>query len=328
MQRPRPPLSSARFSAPIVAGVVASALLARAGRADANDEDAPCPASATSPAGDGKDQDGLDAESPPYQGTRYRYQNMGLFPRIFYDIPAIPATGVDWTGGEWAQFAGVFAPGLILMLPPNPSLDVRIQRWVNEKHSDSVSDIFPNPTDNVMSAGTVAYIAAFWSAGWLSGNRTVLELASLSSEALAVGQLYHVTLKVLFGREGPNDGNGLGIVYGPTARYFPDGTPSGHMITVTTLLSVPGEYWDSWPLRGAAILVSAYMATGLVYNNQHYVSEIIWGGALGYATGIWVVHHRSTRYRYVDGTPDYLTVAPTAVALPGGSQGLGLRGTW
>lgn len=264
---------------------------------------------------------------PPYQGPRWRYQNMGLFQRLAFDIPAFPATVVDWTPAEWLGFGAIITPGIVLMLPLNPSLDAQFETWVETSHDPFWDTVLPDPTDTAMTIGTLAYVGVYWVSGWISQDETVLELASLSSESLALGQLYHVTLKVMIGREGPLDGNGSGTVHGPTTRWFPNGTPSGHMATTTSLLAIYGEYYDNWAMRGGAIAVSTWMAAMLMYSGQHFFSDIIWGGALGWATASWVVRHRSTRWvEGEDGFSKYVAILPMPV--DGGGGGLQLAGTW
>lgn len=264
---------------------------------------------------------------PPYQGPRYRYKSMGLFQRLAFDIPALPATVVDWTPGEWLQFGAIITPGIVLMLPLDPSLDSRFENWVEQGHNSFWDTVLPNPSDTVMSIATVAYIGAYWVSGWISQDETVLELASLSSESLAVAQLYHVTLKVMIGREGPLNRNGTGTVHGPTVRYFPDGTPSGHMATTTSLLAIYGEYYDNWGMRAGAIVLSGWMAGMLMYTGQHFPSDIVWGGALGWATASWVVRHRSTRWADTeDGFTKYVAILPMPVE--GGGGGAQLAGLW
>ncbi len=264
---------------------------------------------------------------PPYQGPRYRYQSMGIFQRLAFDIPALPATVVDWTPGEWLQFGAIITPGIVLMLPLDPSLDSRFENWVEQGHNSFWDTVLPNPSDTVMSIATVSYIAVYWVSGWISQDKTVLELASLSSESLAVAQLYHVTLKVMIGREGPLNRNGTGTVHGPTVRYFPDGTPSGHMATTTSLLAIYGEYYDNWGMRAGAIVISGWMAGMLMYKGQHFPSDIVWGGALGWATASWVVRHRSTRWaESEDGFSKYVAILPMPVE--GGGGGAQLAGLW
>jgi hypothetical protein len=57
---------------------------------------------------------------------------------------------------------------------------------------------------------------------------------------------------------------------------------------------------------GAGFLVSA-----LVLDDYHFLSDVLWGGAMGYAVGTWVIRNRSSRYSYgSDGQSLRLTLIP------------------
>jgi hypothetical protein len=73
------------------------------------------------------------------------------------------------------------------------------------------------------------------------------------------------------------------------------------------MLGTAAEYWDSWWLRGVALTAGTYMSASLVYHDQHFVSDVLWGGAMGYAVATWVVdRHTSARHRHA-----------TSAAVPG-----------
>ena len=60
---------------------------------------------------------------------------------------------------------------------------------------------------------------------------------------------------------------------------------------------------DTWWGYALGWTVNGYVAVSLVYNNQHYISDIIWGAPVGYFVGKWVSEHRSSKYTYRDGIP-------------------------
>ncbi len=264
---------------------------------------------------------------PPLQGPQYRYPNTTLFPRIFIDIVAVPASVVGWDDADWAGFSAVAVPVVALMLPFNPSMDASFQDWVRRNQTQFLDDYLVKVKTPAMSIFTIGYMGVLWGAGWVSQSDTALEFASITSEALVVGQFYHLSLKVLIGREGPYQGTRNGIVHGPTVEWFPGGTPSGHLVTTSVLASVWGEYFDSWILRGAGLAITGYMAAASVYGNAHFLSEVIWGAGMGYAVTSWVVRNRSSRYRYTaDGGRTYVGLAP--LSLPDGGGGVQVVGSW
>jgi len=93
-------------------------------------------------------------------------------------------------------------------------------------------------------------------------------------------------------------------------RTRPDGTPysfpSGHAAATFALAAVIERhlgYRFAWP----TLAIATYVATSRLHDNVHYLSDVVFGAAIGTATG-WTVVGRHGRSSY--------TFAPTAV--PGG----------
>lgn len=262
---------------------------------------------------------------PLFEGPLYRYPNLNIFGRIGTDLIAIPAGVGRWNAADWSKFGAVVVPTVALMWPTNPSLDVELQTWIVDNRTPGWNVFFPRLRNTEMSVGTLAYVGIFWGLGWVTGDSTILELASLSSEALTVAQAYHVSMKILMGREGPAQENRLGNVHGPSTEFYPAGTPSGHATTTGALLSVFAEYFDNWAVSTLAIAGTTYVSASLIYNDQHFASDVIWGASMGWAVGTWVVRHRSTRFRNRGEQVQRVQVLPLAV--PGG-LGATVGGVW
>jgi hypothetical protein len=99
-----------------------------------------------------------------------------------------------------------------------------------------------------------------------------------------------------------------------TRRERPDGSnrqsfPSGHAaITVATATVIERHLGWRKSLLGYAI--ASYVAASRLHDNRHYLSDVIFGAAVGSIAGRTVVHHAA----------DYWAVTP--VAVPGGGVAL------
>jgi hypothetical protein len=99
-----------------------------------------------------------------------------------------------------------------------------------------------------------------------------------------------------------------------TRRERPDGSnhqsfPSGHAaITFATATVIERHLGWRKSLLGYAI--ASYVAASRLHDNRHYLSDVIFGAAVGSIAGRTVVHHAS----------DYWAVTP--VAVPGGGVAL------
>jgi membrane-associated phospholipid phosphatase len=211
-------------------------------------------------------------------------------------LAAVPASVVAWDAHDWTRFAALAVPTVALMVPPNPSLDARFQTWLNKNEQPWADTFFFKLKTIPISISLAVYGAAIFGTSWALHDEDVFEFGSLSVEALLVTQFFHITTKLLLGREGPyQDRNGS--FHGPTEFHFPGGTPSGHAATTYAVLTVMAEYWDKLPLHVLAHAVGIYVSMSLVYERAHFLSDVIWGAPMGYFIGRWIVRHRSSRYR-------------------------------
>jgi hypothetical protein len=99
-----------------------------------------------------------------------------------------------------------------------------------------------------------------------------------------------------------------------TGRERPDGSdhqsfPSGHA-AVTFATATVIERHLGWRKSLLGYAVASYVAASRLHDNRHYLSDVIFGAAVGSIAGRTVVHHAS----------DYWAIAP--VSVPGGGVAL------
>jgi hypothetical protein len=95
-----------------------------------------------------------------------------------------------------------------------------------------------------------------------------------------------------------------------TQRLRPDGSdhlsfPSGHS-SITFATATVLERHLGWRKAALAYLVATYVAASRLHDDDHWLSDVVFGAAVGTIAGRTVVHHAS----------DYWAVAP--VKVPGG----------
>lgn len=264
----------------------------------------------------------------PLQGDELRFPNARVAKRTWTDLAALPASIIGWDGGDVARFSAFAAPTLALMMPANPSLDVRMQHWVKQRESSALDKFFPKIKTIPEGLALATYGAIIFASAYVRDDRQLFEYGTLALEALAVQQFYHITTKLLMGRESPYQGNREGDIHGPTRFLFPGGTPSGHASTAYAMFAVLATFYDKWPLYVLAQVGGLYVSASLIYNNQHFVSDVIWGAALGYYIGRWVVRHRSSRFRCKP--KQHVAWYQKVLWLPviSGTEGLGLAASY
>lgn len=268
------------------------------------------------------------AQSPPpnedethfLRGPELRYDEANVFVRILADIPAVPVSIADWQPWQWATAGGVTAAVGGLMLPLDPPPDLRLDTWMAPHVDPWMPDIWAMKWQIPFWTTLAASGLSTWGFSALLGETEITETMSLVAESLAVTQFYHLTIKLSLGRE---DETGKLRGFPESLNQFPEGTPGGHFATIYAFYGAIEAYWDP----GLAIRIGmhsllATLALTHVLNHRHYLSDQIFGAALGYSISHWVVRNRSSRFQFDrEGEPLRVRVVP----MP---RGLGLAGTF
>lgn len=276
----------------------------------------------------------LGNESLPfYLGEQFRAQNMTVWARFWVSLVGTSISFVRWDERDWLWFGLTVGGTLAFMAPTDPSPDARLQFWVLDHKTSTLNYLLPHLNTEAFAAFGATLIGVSALTGWVGGQPELVEWSSLMLEALGITQFHHVAQKLLIGREGPTKGDGLGIVYGPARghEFFPSGTPSGHTASVFALATVTMDYFDTLWLDMVGYAFYSYVCVTVLYNKQHFISDVIWGAPMGYFIGKWVARHRSSKYRYVNGEPlrigsaRFVGISPWGDAATGAS---GLSATW
>ena len=100
--------------------------------------------------------------------------------------------------------------------------------------------------------------------------------------ALAVSEAFTQGIKIAVRRDRPTG----------ECCAFPSGHSSATFATAAVLERHLG-YRGAWP----TFLIATYVATSRLHDNRHYLSDVLFGGALGIASG-WTVVGRHGRSNY------------------------------
>jgi membrane-associated phospholipid phosphatase len=234
----------------------------------------------------------------PLQADSMRFPHMRVVPRTWRDLAAVPASVVAWDDADWARFGAFTMPSAAMMWPTEPSFDVWSYEWVKRNKKPALDRLFFKIKTVPESIFLAGYGAVLFSTAYLTKNEQLFEYGTLALETIAIAQFYHSVTKLLIGREGPHQARGEEPrIYGPTRLFFPAGTPSGHITTDFSMLFLLADYWGKWPLYVLAGAAGIYLGASLVYEGQHYVSDVVLGAGMGLYIARWIVRHRSSRYR-------------------------------
>ena len=230
-----------------------------------------------------------------------KLEKQNFFRNFFHDESGIWTSPFRMDRKEAELWGGVaVATALAITVDVPVSRDVF--RFRNEHHW--VQTVSPIATQ--FGQFYVPYgIAAFSCLDGLAfDDNERLETGLLEVQALLHSGIVVQVLKHLFGRSRPFVYDGRDVWYGPRAilkRYYGggfspfDSFPSGHTITAFSLAEVIAERERPW------IGVIAYTCAGLcgisrITQHDHWLSDVIVGGALGIAIGKFEVAAHQKHY--------------------------------
>jgi hypothetical protein len=163
------------------------------------------------------------------------------------------------------------------------AVDERASRSLSQKHLDVSRNI-----SNVGLIGTAAAVGGIWISGIKTQDDHARETGILSLEALANTATVYASTQILTGRERPLQGTGEGRFW--QSNRLDSAFPSGHVIFTWSMAAIVAhEYprpWVRWLAYGTAAAVSATRFTG----KEHFPSDVVVGGALGYLIGTHIFH--------------------------------------
>lgn len=154
---------------------------------------------------------------------------------------------------------------------------------------------------DIADPGTVYISGGMYAAGMLFRNPTLADMGLHASEALVVASAVGFVLKGAVGRPLPRQAHADADSYHFGRGVRVDGNwqafPSGHTLAAFSVASaVTAEAEDRWPAHARLVGFLTYgaaSAAGIsrLYNNAHWVSDIIFGAGIGIFSGIKTVQY-------------------------------------
>ncbi len=196
---------------------------------------------------------------------------------------------LEFTQSDWVT-VGIITAGTAALF----TVDKSVRSFALSNQSGFNNVLFG--IDRFYGSGyTPLLTAGIYGAGLFTGNEQIRKLGLYSSEALIFSGIITTALKVVIGRRRPYAGNS-NLFFKPPQFFDNDyqSLPSGHTtvaFAVSTVMakSIDNIYWK-------VLWYGAAGATALsrIYHNQHWVSDVFLGAAIGYYVGKFVVEINKT----------------------------------
>ena len=185
---------------------------------------------------------------------------------------------------------------------------------------------------NLADPGTVYISGGLFAVGKMFGNATLTEMGLHASEALVVASVAGFVLKGAVGRPLPRQHSADADSYKFGRGIRVDGNwqafPSGHTLAAFSVASaITAEAQWRWPAAAGFVGALTYgtaAAAGIsrLYNNAHWVSDIIFGAGIGVFSGVKTVEYARTHpNNWFDRVLAHAAVSPA----PGRGMTVGLH---
>jgi hypothetical protein len=193
---------------------------------------------------------------------------------------------LKWQKGDYFRL-GLVTAGTILVMPSDQS--TRDKARGDSSYDNSFVVVGGRVWGEWYSAPVIAGVFALngWAGKKDESTRIGFELIQASIYSASITSL----LKAGFGRARPyvNDGATAYKPFNMDADY--NSFPSGHVTSAFTISTVLAKHVDSGLLKILIYTPAVATAVSRVYQDQHWASDCVFGAAIGYYCGAWVVDH-------------------------------------
>lgn len=133
--------------------------------------------------------------------------------------------------------------------------------------------------------------AIIYFTGLFAREKSIRVTGRMLLESLFLSGSVTILLKTVFGRTRP---------YATESQYQFNwfetkdeklGLPSGHSTIAFALSTVLAERINTWWSRAVFYSLAGLTSYSRVHDNQHWVTDVITGGLIGFGTGMFVVHN-------------------------------------
>ncbi len=136
---------------------------------------------------------------------------------------------------------------------------------------------------------------AMYVTGWLSGDSEVRILGRLMIESIILGGATAIVVQTGLGRARPFEEEGAFSfhTFSTQERYL--SFPSGHAVVAFGMASVLAERVDEPVFDVVVYGLATVSVAGRVFQDKHWLSDVVVGSAIGLASGLYVSHREQER---------------------------------
>ena len=212
--------------------------------------------------------------------------NGAYFKKYWTDTKSIVVSPVKWDSKDWTKL-GVFvaAEGGILFT------DKSVKNFFQEHRTGSLDKVSKNFLEPFGGNYSLLIMSGFLAHGILAKNNKSVSTSLLSLESFLLASVIVRIPKTLVGRDRPDIASDQFQFNGP---FQENSFPSGHTTAVFSVASVIAtQYRETKWVPITAYSVASLVGLSRIYDNKHWLSDVVAGAAIGTLVGNLVSHRSS-----------------------------------
>ena len=204
---------------------------------------------------------------------------------------------INFSIAEWLYTAGVVGGTFLLI-----GIDEEIKNKIGRNTIQTLNgDFWDVPTSYGITPYATIFSLSTYAAGLISGSDDIRTTGRLLCESLIISGTGIIVMRYLAGRVRPYYEKGPWEFRSfQTSNEF-QSFPSGHTSVAFAISTVLAERIDNIWARVGFYSMATLTAYARVLNNQHFLSDVVWGALLGFGAGIYVVNSEEERENPKDG---------------------------
>jgi membrane-associated phospholipid phosphatase len=200
------------------------------------------------------------------------------------------ATPTRWHPADWLRVGGVIAVTAAI-IPFDQSLNTTFKgkprTFYTQNFNNTVPDIAGRVYGEWYSIGIVT--AAFAGYGILAHDTAAKKIAIELFQAGVYSELFTEVLKIGIGRDRPYLGKGSFTFHPFSLNNDYESMPSGHATSAFALSTVMFRHAHSTFWKIMSFVPAGFTVYSRLHQDFHWSSDLFFGAATGFATGMWVV---------------------------------------
>lgn len=213
------------------------------------------------------------------------------FTGYFYDTKNILTSPVDWNSTDWLKAGLVVGATVGLYM-----VDEDIKEF-SQKHQGKAGDALAS-VGNALGDPlfTLPPLSLLYLYGHYYDDQRARQTSLLAIESVVIAGAFTMVLKNITQGSRPNTGDRALTFYGHRKKTLDSSFPSGHTTEAFAIASVfAEEYKDTSYMAPIAYSLATLTACARIYDNKHWASDVVFGGAVGYFVGKTIVRYHSSK---------------------------------